>query len=80
MTGVTVQNRQTNQTETLVADLVVDATGRGSALLKWLTNWGYATPSESVVEVGVSYATRTYRRTVPDDQAKAWLSVPVSTR
>ncbi len=78
VTGVTVQDRQTNQTETLVADLVVDATGRGSALLKWLTNWGYATPSESVVEVGVSYATRTYRRTVPDDQAKAWLSVPVA--
>ncbi len=78
VTGVTLQDRQTGQDETVTADLVVDATGRGSQIPKWLTLLGYATPEESAVNVGVSYATRLYQRTVSDDQAKALLSVPVA--
>ncbi|CAN5848924.1 FAD-binding monooxygenase [soil metagenome] len=77
VTGVMLQDRQTGQDETVTADLVVDATGRGSQIPKWLAQLGYATPAESTVNVGVSYATRLYRRTVNDDQAKALLSVPV---
>lgn len=78
VTGVTLHDRQTGQDETLRADLVVDATGRGSQIPKWLEALGYGTPAESVVNVGVSYATRLYRRTVSDEQAKALLSVPVA--
>lgn len=78
VTGVTIHDRQTGQDETLPADLVVDATGRGSQIPKWLEALGYGTPAESVVNVGVSYATRLYRRTVSDEQAKALLSVPVA--
>ncbi len=78
VTGATIHDRQTDVDETIMADLVVDATGRGSQVPKWLTQLGYATPEESTVNVGVSYATRLYRRTVSDDQAKALLSVPVA--
>ncbi|MCX6043656.1 MAG: FAD-dependent monooxygenase [Chloroflexi bacterium] len=78
VTGVMIHDRQTNEDETVTADLVVDATGRGSHIPKWLTQLGYATPEESTVNVGVSYATRLYRRTVSDDQAKALLNVPVA--
>lgn len=78
VTGVMINDRQSEQDETLTADLVVDATGRGSPLPKWLVTLGYATPEESVVKVDVSYATRIYQRTVSDDQAKAWLSIPVA--
>ena len=78
VTGVIIQDRQTGATETLTADLVIDASGRGSQLPKWLVALGYGAPTESVIDVGVSYATRFYRRTLGDEQAKAWLSVPVA--
>ena len=44
------------------ADLVVDASGRGSRAGAWLERMGYSRPSEERVEVGVSYTTRYYRR------------------
>jgi 2-polyprenyl-6-methoxyphenol hydroxylase-like FAD-dependent oxidoreductase len=78
VTGVSVCDRQTEQTETLDAALVVDATGRGSPTLKWLTTLGYATPSESTVDVGVGYATRSYRRMVADEKADAMLVAPTT--
>ena len=48
--------------ETIKADLVVDAGGRGAAAGKWLEHLGYARPPEDEVKVGVGYATRVYRR------------------
>ncbi|MFH8611465.1 class I SAM-dependent methyltransferase [Streptomyces sp. NPDC018029] len=39
------------------ADLVVDATGRGSRAPAWLQDLGYGTPEESVVDAGCAYAT-----------------------
>jgi 2-polyprenyl-6-methoxyphenol hydroxylase-like FAD-dependent oxidoreductase len=42
--------------ETVDADLVVDASGRGSRLPLWLQQWGYDKPREDTVDVGVSYA------------------------
>lgn len=63
VTGVTVQHRNGERgTTTLIADLVVDASGRGSVSPKWLAEGGYAKPTESFVKVNVAYATRTYRR------------------
>lgn len=76
VTGVIVHDRQHDQRTTLTADLVVDATGRGSATPKWLAELGYQTPTESVVEVGVGYATRLYRRTLSDAEAQALLVMP----
>lgn len=48
------------------ADLVIDATGRGSATPRRLEMLGYARPKEEVVKVGVGYATRIYRRDTRD--------------
>jgi 2-polyprenyl-6-methoxyphenol hydroxylase-like FAD-dependent oxidoreductase len=47
--------------ELLGADLVVDASGRGSRTPIWLQELGYARPSEEQVRIGLGYATRTYR-------------------
>jgi 2-polyprenyl-6-methoxyphenol hydroxylase-like FAD-dependent oxidoreductase len=48
--------------EELMADLVVDASGRGSQVPQWLKALGYPQVEESVVKVDVGYATRLYRR------------------
>ena len=61
--------------ETLDADLVVDASGRGSMTPKWLTELGFTPPREEVLGADVYYATRCYRR--PAAQPKrAWLVYP----
>ncbi|MFV8755321.1 NAD(P)/FAD-dependent oxidoreductase [Nannocystaceae bacterium ST9] len=41
--------------EQLDADLVVDATGRGSKSPKWLEQWGFGRPKQQSVEVGLAY-------------------------
>jgi 2-polyprenyl-6-methoxyphenol hydroxylase-like FAD-dependent oxidoreductase len=48
--------------EVLGADLVVDATGRGSRSPAWLEQLGYPRPAEEEVHIGVAYASRVYRR------------------
>jgi 2-polyprenyl-6-methoxyphenol hydroxylase-like FAD-dependent oxidoreductase len=48
--------------EVLMADLVVDASGRGSQAPQWLKALGYPQVEEEVVKVDVGYATRLYRR------------------
>jgi 2-polyprenyl-6-methoxyphenol hydroxylase-like FAD-dependent oxidoreductase len=48
--------------ETFPADLVVDATGRGSHSPQWLESMGYPKPVEDRVEVGLAYTTRLFRR------------------
>jgi 2-polyprenyl-6-methoxyphenol hydroxylase-like FAD-dependent oxidoreductase len=51
----------TIQPQTIAADLVVDATGRGSRTPVWLPEWGYQRPVQDRVDIGLGYATRTYR-------------------
>ncbi|MDQ6773874.1 MAG: hypothetical protein M3024_12945 [Candidatus Dormibacteraeota bacterium] len=46
---------------TLDADLVVDATGRGSRTPTWLARLGLPQPQREQLEVGVRYASRTFR-------------------
>ena len=45
----------------MYADLVVDATGRGSRAPMWLEQLGYRRPPEERVEIGLGYATRAFR-------------------
>lgn len=52
--------------EALAADLVVDATGRGSKSPVWLKDLGYDAPAEERVEIGVKYTTRFFRRDPKD--------------
>lgn len=52
------------------ADLVIDATGRGSATPKRLEALGYPRPEEDTVKVNMGYASRIYRRQPEDPQGK----------
>ncbi|MCX5294888.1 pyridine nucleotide-disulfide oxidoreductase [Streptomyces sp. NBC_00193] len=58
--GVHVRSED-GEESVLDADLVVDATGRGSKVLEWLQQIGAPTVSETVVDAGVRYASRRYR-------------------
>lgn len=44
--------------ETVAADLVVEASGRGSRLPVWLEEWGFGRPREDQIQVGVTYASQ----------------------
>jgi 2-polyprenyl-6-methoxyphenol hydroxylase-like FAD-dependent oxidoreductase len=46
------------------ADLVVDATGRGTRLPVWLEQWGFERPPEDTVDVGIGYASQQVQ--IPD--------------
>jgi 2-polyprenyl-6-methoxyphenol hydroxylase-like FAD-dependent oxidoreductase len=72
--GVRLRRREpgTAQTETLEADLVVDASGRGSRMPQWLADHGIDRPPESEVGVDVGYASRFYRRT---DATRDWTAL-----
>ena len=60
--GLDVRSRDDDARDTVEADVVVDASGRGSRAPKWLAEWGYGPPEESLVKVDVGYATRTFER------------------
>ncbi|MCX4411213.1 pyridine nucleotide-disulfide oxidoreductase [Streptomyces sp. NBC_01764] len=54
--------------EDLTADLVVDASGRGSRTVRWLAQLGITDIPEAVVDSGLVYASRLYR--IPDGAEK----------
>lgn len=63
ITGIRLVRRSAgNREETLTADLVVDASGRGSQTPAWLEALGYPKPEKEEVRVGVTYVSRVYRR------------------
>ncbi len=75
MTGVHIKqlrdgDRPAGSTDILYADLVVDALGRRSPTPRWLTELGYAAPTESVVDSFLGYVTRRYRQ--PDNFQADW--------
>ena len=64
VTGVTVRAARTPDAaeETAAADLVIDATGRGSRALAWLGELGYPVPRSSQLRADVTYVSRFYSR------------------
>jgi hypothetical protein len=68
--GVRTRGRAEGNEAQIDADLVVDATGRGSQTPKWLEALGCARPAESVVKVDVCYATRFFKR--PPEGTVPW--------
>jgi 2-polyprenyl-6-methoxyphenol hydroxylase-like FAD-dependent oxidoreductase len=60
VTGARVQTVGSAETA-LDADIVVNATGRGSALRRWLAEIGAPPVDEDIVDSGIAYATRVYR-------------------
>jgi 2-polyprenyl-6-methoxyphenol hydroxylase-like FAD-dependent oxidoreductase len=60
--GLVVRARDGGPEQTLDADLVIDASGRGSQSPKWLDGAGYGRPREIAVRANVGYATRVFAR------------------
>ncbi|MEV6928534.1 FAD-dependent monooxygenase [Dactylosporangium sp. NPDC051485] len=58
VTGALVQGRGAGRTEVLPADLVLDATGRGSRPPRWLEELGYERPEEERLHVDLAYVSR----------------------
>jgi 2-polyprenyl-6-methoxyphenol hydroxylase-like FAD-dependent oxidoreductase len=79
VTGLQVESRvnPTAVAEIVEGDLIVDASGRGSATPRWLEALGYSPPAETAVTINMGYATRTFRRRPGDlEGAKLILIAP----
>ncbi|HEY6410912.1 MAG TPA: FAD-dependent monooxygenase, partial [Ktedonobacteraceae bacterium] len=74
ITGVVLRHRSGDQREDeeeeLAANLVVDASGRGSRAPQWLATLGYGQVEETSVKIDVGYASRIYR--CPDQLPSDW--------
>lgn len=72
--GITFNDRHTPETEPapkqLLADLVVDASGRRSIAPQWLAQLGYPIPRETVINAHLGYASRIYK--LSPQFAKDW--------
>ncbi len=66
VTGVRLGSHDSNTEDTLVGDLVVDATGRSSRSPQWVADLGYPSPKEARLQVGVHYTTRLFGRAPSD--------------
>jgi 2-polyprenyl-6-methoxyphenol hydroxylase-like FAD-dependent oxidoreductase len=62
--------------EELLADLVVDASGRGSKAPQWLMSLGYGRVRETIVKVDIGYASRIYRHPNQTPDWKALIIYP----
>jgi 2-polyprenyl-6-methoxyphenol hydroxylase-like FAD-dependent oxidoreductase len=61
VTGVEIRGPGGGPPAQVAAELVLDATGRGSRTPAWLEELGYQRPPQERVEIGLGYATRIYR-------------------
>jgi 2-polyprenyl-6-methoxyphenol hydroxylase-like FAD-dependent oxidoreductase len=56
--------------ETLPADLIIDATGRGNLALSLLDSMGRPQPDKTTIEIDIGYATAIFA--IPDDAPSDW--------
>jgi 2-polyprenyl-6-methoxyphenol hydroxylase-like FAD-dependent oxidoreductase len=68
VTGVTITSHEGDEKRSVTADLVVDATGRGSRTPRFLEHLGYGRPVEDEVVVRLAYASQLLR--IPDGMHK----------
>ena len=61
VTGVRARERGSDAEETLLADLVVDASGRGSQAPAWLSELSYGAVPEETINSNIGYASRFFR-------------------
>jgi 2-polyprenyl-6-methoxyphenol hydroxylase-like FAD-dependent oxidoreductase len=61
ITGARVQGRGEKEAKVIEADLVVDATGRGSRTPVWLEQLGYEKPFEERKKIDLAYVTQHFR-------------------
>ncbi|HYO64969.1 MAG TPA: hypothetical protein VEU33_02700, partial [Archangium sp.] len=74
--GLQVQAPGGGHEEPLEAELVVDASGRGSRTPQWLEALGYPRVEETRIHVDVGYASRPYRK--PPGFEPGWRSLALS--
>jgi 2-polyprenyl-6-methoxyphenol hydroxylase-like FAD-dependent oxidoreductase len=72
VTGVRYENGD-GGTETIVADLVVDASGRGALTLALLKTIGQPPPAETTIGIDLGYATCVFD--IPNDASTDWKGV-----
>ena len=72
VTGVRYENAN-GASEIVVADLVVDASGRGALTLALLRSLGQPPPEETTIGIDLGYATCIFA--IPDDAATDWKGV-----
>jgi 2-polyprenyl-6-methoxyphenol hydroxylase-like FAD-dependent oxidoreductase len=82
VTGIAFESTKERGTRQLLyADLVVDNSGRGSRVVKWLEALGYPEPPISIINVDVVYATRIFRpKSMPEWKALLILAPPPEKR
>jgi 2-polyprenyl-6-methoxyphenol hydroxylase-like FAD-dependent oxidoreductase len=79
VTGVRIVRKQGGaRAEDLAADLIVDASGRGSRTPQWLAALGYAEPEETTIKVDIGYATALVRP--PAGSKRDWKALFVYMR
>ncbi|MEV5989574.1 FAD-dependent monooxygenase [Streptomyces sp. NPDC052051] len=80
VTGVTVRARDTGEEDTLLADLVVDTSGKQSRTPLWLKDLGSHEPLTREVDSGLVYASRVYQ--APEGLPDSWpiINVQADTR
>ncbi len=76
VTGLKIQNISSGNIEELSADLVVDASGRASNAPQWLANLGFPTPTQTVINPFLGYATRRYKQ--PHNFTGDWKVILIS--
>lgn len=65
VTGVRIMHRGESAEQTLIADLAVNATGRGGRVTTWLAAMGYEPPVEDRLAVDIKYVSQ-HLRLAPD--------------
>ncbi len=70
ITGVKLHDQDSSHPQELSPDLVVDASGRNSLTPKWLTQLGYQSPQETVVNSFLGYGSRWYE--IPPEFEADW--------
>jgi 2-polyprenyl-6-methoxyphenol hydroxylase-like FAD-dependent oxidoreductase len=72
VTGVRYEDPN-GDSQIILADLVIDASGRGAPTLRLLQSIGRPLPEETTIGIDVGYATCTF--SVPDDASTEWKGV-----
>lgn len=76
ITGIQISSDMASRS--LSADLVIDATGRGSRSPNWLEAIGYRTPKEERIEVNMAYATCHFLRSPDHLNGASIASIPAT--
>jgi 2-polyprenyl-6-methoxyphenol hydroxylase-like FAD-dependent oxidoreductase len=78
VTGVSAEHSDGRNAGTIEADLVLDASGRGSRAPQWLEELGYAKPPETSVGIQIGYASRLFEQ--PRKARPEWKILGVYTQ